>query len=128
MLERRMTRPSFEHDAFASLFIALLLAGCASSSHADARKREAMVDAQLGATRVSLPIASLAHKVPLAPGEKFKIAELGRDQNSSHHVVALLDREPLHRHDTHDLLVFVLEGEGEMLIGSETKPIGAHSV
>jgi len=123
-----MPRYDFDPPTFACL-AALLFAGCgANSSQAESRKREAMVDVQLGTTRLSLPVAELASRVPLAAGEKFKIAELGRDGNSSHHVVALLDREPLHRHDSHDLLVFVIAGEGEMLIGDQTKPIGAHSV
>lgn len=47
---------------------------------------------------------------------------------SSHHIVALLGAEPPHRHDTHDLLVVVLEGEGEMVIGDATRPIGQHSI
>jgi mannose-6-phosphate isomerase-like protein (cupin superfamily) len=91
-------------------------------------KPRATFDGQFGDTLLRYPLADLASRVPLAAGETFKIAELGRDEHSSHHVVALLDREPLHRHDTHDLLVVVLEGEGEMLIGDKTRTIGAHSI
>jgi hypothetical protein len=31
------------------------------------------------------------------------------------------DRQPLHRHDAHDLLVFVIEGHGHMHIGDEER-------
>jgi len=89
--------------------------------------KRATLNGQLGSTWLSITLADLS-KVQLAPGQTFKIEELGRDEHASHHLVALLDREPLHRHDTHDLLVVVLEGEGEMLIGDRTVPIGRHSI
>ncbi|MBM4363934.1 MAG: cupin domain-containing protein [Deltaproteobacteria bacterium] len=54
--------------------------------------------------------------------------ELGRDAATSHHVVGLRDREPVHRHDTHDLLVVTLEGHGSMLLGSEERVVGPRSV
>jgi mannose-6-phosphate isomerase-like protein (cupin superfamily) len=93
-----------------------------------APKPSATFDGQLGDTRLRVPLADLAGRVKLAAGETFKLVELGRDASSSHHAVALLDREPLHRHDTHDLLVVVVEGEGEMLIGDYTRTIGTHSI
>jgi mannose-6-phosphate isomerase-like protein (cupin superfamily) len=40
----------------------------------------------------------------------------------------LRDREPLHRHDLHDLLVVVMEGYGQMRIGTEERPIGERSI
>jgi mannose-6-phosphate isomerase-like protein (cupin superfamily) len=94
----------------------------------DTKRPKAMLTAQFGGTHLTRPIADLARKLRLAPGETFKIEEVARDASSSHHVVALLDREPLHTHDTHDLLVVVLEGEGEMLIGDHTRSIAAHSI
>lgn len=91
------------------------------------RGAPAMLTGQFGGTHFTLPLADLA-KAQLAPGETFKITELARDESASHHIVALLDREPLHRHNTHDLMVVVLEGEGTMLIGTHTQPIGPHSI
>ncbi len=38
------------------------------------------------------------------------------------------DRQPLHRHDTHDLLVFVIEGHGHMHIADEERAIGERSI
>jgi mannose-6-phosphate isomerase-like protein (cupin superfamily) len=87
-----------------------------------------LVDAVLNGQRMTVPFGELAARVPLAAGESFKIAELGRDASSSHHIVALRGREPLHRHDSHDLLVVTLEGHGSMLIGSEERAVGPHSI
>ena len=88
----------------------------------------AMVDALLGSGRLTLPLAELPARAALAPTENFKVVELGRDANTSHHVVALRDREPVHRHDTHDLLVITLEGHGSMLIGDEERTLGPRSI
>jgi mannose-6-phosphate isomerase-like protein (cupin superfamily) len=88
----------------------------------------AVLDGLLGAERLHVPLADLPARAALAPGEDFKVVELGRDAHSSHHVVALRDREPVHRHDLHDLLVVTLEGHGRMLIGSEERVIGPRSI
>ena len=82
----------------------------------------------LGGQRLTEPFEQLAARVPLGPDESFKIAELGRDGSSSHHVVALRGREPVHRHDQHDLLVVTLEGHGSMLLGNEERAVGPHSI
>src|SRR5690349_11396597 len=122
-----------------SFFLALCtLAGCASTQPCPtttpaaesslAATTAAMLDAQFGTERRHQPLESVMHEAALAPGETFKIVELARDANTSHHIVSLTGAEPLHRHDTHDLIVFVLQGEGNMLIGDEEHPIGAHSV
>jgi mannose-6-phosphate isomerase-like protein (cupin superfamily) len=87
-----------------------------------------MVDVLLNGERFTAAQAELPARVTLAPDENFKVVELGRDANSSHHIVALRDREPLHRHDTHDLLVVTLEGHGQMRIGSEERALGPHSI
>ena len=89
---------------------------------------EPVVDALLGGQRMTVPFAELAARVPLGPDENFKIAELGRDASSSHHIVALRGDEPVHRHDRHDLLVVTLEGHGSMLLGSEERAIGPRSI
>jgi quercetin dioxygenase-like cupin family protein len=66
--------------------------------------------------------------VPLAEGEPTKVVLVGSDAHSSHHVVALRDAEPLHRHDEHDLLAVVLRGHGRMWIEGEERAIGPYSV
>ncbi|HMI89834.1 MAG TPA: cupin domain-containing protein [Polyangiales bacterium] len=102
-------------------------AGCASRA-AETAVGPSVVDAVLNEQRVTISFGELAARVPLAAGESFKIAEIGRDANSSHHIVALRGREPLHRHDRHDLLVVTLEGHGSMLIGSEERAVGPRSI
>ena len=57
-----------------------------------------------------------------------RVVELGRDADTSHHLVALRDREPLHRHDRHALSVRVLVGWGRMHIDGEERPVGAGSI
>ena len=119
--------------------LALAILGCASAqppatastTAAEAAPDDAsepVLDALLGSTRLTLALDQLPARAALAPTESFKVVELGRDANSSHHVVALRDREPVHRHDLHDLLVVTLEGHGRMLIGQEERAIGPRSI
>ena len=49
-------------------------------------------------------------------------------EDTSHHLVTLRNREPLHRHDRHALTVLVLRGEGAMSIEGEERPVGAGSL
>lgn len=103
--------------------------GTATTPAATERDRApAVVDALLGAERMTLPLEELPARAVLGPSESFKVVELGRDANTSHHVVALRDREPLHRHDLHDLLVVTLEGHGRMLIGDQERALGPSSI
>ncbi len=78
--------------------------------------------------RLTLPLASLGEAEKLAPDEKFKISELGRDVHSSHHAVWIRDREVPHRHDRHDLFVVILKGHGEMRLGDDARPVGPGSI
>jgi mannose-6-phosphate isomerase-like protein (cupin superfamily) len=86
------------------------------------------IDAQLAGARVRIPLAALAERVPLAPGQDFRVVELGRDADTSHHLVAIRTAETPHRHDHHDLLVVMQRGHGTMRIGDETLPVGEHSI
>jgi len=100
---------------------------CASRA-AETAVGPSAVDAVLNGQRMTVPFGELATRVPLAAGENFKVVEIGRDASSSHHIVALRGREPVHRHDSHDLLVVTLEGHGSMLIGDEERAIGPRSI
>jgi mannose-6-phosphate isomerase-like protein (cupin superfamily) len=115
-------------SARAILGVALVMAlGCASRA-AEGSAGPAVVDAVLGGQRMTVPFSELAARVPLAAGETFKIAEIGRDGSSSHHIVALRGREAIHRHHLHDLLVVTLEGHGSMLLGDDERAIGPRSI
>lgn len=87
-----------------------------------------VLDALLPEGRVTLPLDALAARVSLAPGRDFRLETLGRDAHTSHHVVAIRDREVPHRHDRHDLWVVLLRGHGSMRIGDEERPVGPRSV
>ncbi len=56
------------------------------------------------------------------------MVEIGRDEHTSHHLVAIRDRETPHRHDRHDLFVVILRGHGAMRIGTEERPVGIDSI
>jgi mannose-6-phosphate isomerase-like protein (cupin superfamily) len=88
----------------------------------------ASVDALFGSERKTAILVELAQAAALAPDQDFKIIEVGRDAHTSHHIVALRGREPLHRHDTHDLIVYNFKGQGSMLLGDEERRIGTGSI
>jgi mannose-6-phosphate isomerase-like protein (cupin superfamily) len=88
----------------------------------------AVLDALLGSERTTVALSQLAASETLAPGEEFRMLELGRDPHSSHHLVWIRDREVPHRHDRHDLLVVILRGHGAMQLGSEAREVGEGSV
>lgn len=56
---------------------------------------------------------------PLAPGENIKVANLGRSQSASQHVVQIRDREIPHLHKVHDATVTMLRGEGYLILGKK---------
>ena len=87
-----------------------------------------VLDALLSDGRLTLPLAELAGRVALPEGEGFALLELGRDAHTSHHVVAIRERETPHRHDRHDLFVVILRGHGTMLLGEEERPVGLDSI
>jgi mannose-6-phosphate isomerase-like protein (cupin superfamily) len=87
-----------------------------------------MIDVFLGGERIRATLASLAERVPLAEGEDFRVAEIGRDDRASHHVVAIRTAETPHRHDRHDLFVVMVRGHGTWRVGDETLPVGEGSL
>ena len=108
-------------------------AGCATSRPAGAAAgapaaAPPVVDALLANGRLTEPLAALIERARLDDGQAFKIVEVGRDAASSHHIVAIRDRESPHRHDTHDLFVVMLRGHGTMRLGDETRPVGEGSI
>jgi mannose-6-phosphate isomerase-like protein (cupin superfamily) len=90
--------------------------------------RAPMVDVVLGGERIRVPVAELASRVPLAEGKDFRVAEIGRDAATSHHVVAIRTAETPHRHDRHDLFVVMVRGHGTWRVGDETLDVGEQSI
>lgn len=105
--------------------IALLAATSLACARAES---PAVVDALFPDGRRTEALAALAASETLAPGEPFRLREIGRDANTSHHLVWIRDRETPHRHDRHDLFVVMLRGSGTMLLGAEERAVGEGSV
>lgn len=95
---------------------------------APANESPPTIDALLGSERMRIPLAALAERVPLAPDQAFRVAELGRDAGTSHHVAAIRGAEKPHRHDHHDQLVVIARGHGTMRVGDQTLPVGEGSI
>jgi quercetin dioxygenase-like cupin family protein len=65
---------------------------------------------------------------PLPPGENIKVANLGRSQSASQHVVQIRDREVPHLHKLHDATVTMLRGEGYLILGKNRLNLKAGDV
>ncbi|MGH7149470.1 MAG: cupin domain-containing protein [Planctomycetota bacterium] len=87
---------------------ALLLAAASAASCATSRPDYHAVG-YLGGDCVDL--LALADEEPLPPGQPVRLIPLGTAPEASHHL-AIVREEPLHRHDSHDLTVHGLRGEG----------------
>ena len=107
------------------LFVLALALPCLLAQTAESPP---MLDALLAGERVRASVESLASRVPLAEGQDFRVAEVGRDAGTSHHVVAIRTAETPHRHDRHDLFVVMLRGHGTWRVGDETRPVGEGSL
>lgn len=111
----------------------LLLAICAATlvSPAPAPAADppaAVFDVLLGGERRTEPLAELAQKVRLLPLQPARAVEIGRDDRTSHHAVAIRGAEDPHRHDHHDLIVVIAKGWGTMRLGDEERAVGEGSV
>lgn len=121
-------------NALRRLSAVAVFSACAASpgappgARSDPEPPPRVVDALYEDGRRTLEPAALIASVPLAEGEATKVALVGADAHSSHHVVALRDAEPLHRHDAHDLLAVLLRGHGRMWIEGEERTIGPDSI
>jgi len=127
-----------------SIPIVLFLSGCAGSAGpgeakappddaaaveaSEAANAPRVVDALFPDARRTLDIPTLIAMAPLAEGAPVAVTLIGSDENCSHHVVALRDDEPLHRHDHHDLLAIILRGHGRMWIEGEEQAVGPDSI
>ena len=102
--------------------LATLALGCAAGGG------QPVLDALTPGGRLAVPLAALAERATLEPGQEFRVVEVSRDAGSSHHVVAIRTGEQPHRHDRHDLLVIMLDGHGTWRLGDETRPVGEGSI
>jgi mannose-6-phosphate isomerase-like protein (cupin superfamily) len=110
------------------MLAALAVLAAAGAALAAAPAAPPVLDAVFPDGRQTLPFEVLAARAALGPGEDLRVEELARDAATSHHVVAIRDRETPHRHDRHDLLVVVIEGHGFMRLGDAERPVGEGSI
>lgn len=88
----------------------------------------AVFDAVISGQRITIGFDELLERAPLVADQAFRVAEIGRDEHTSHHVVSIRHREVPHRHDHHDLMVVLLRGSGTMLQGDHERPVGVGSI
>lgn len=121
-------RPAARRCLPVGLCIAAALGAAGLSGEIRADPSTPRIDVVLGGTRVTHAVEQLVASAQLRPEEDVRVRELGRDQDTSHHLVILRNREPLHRHDRHALTVLVLRGDGAMSIDGEERLVGAGSL
>jgi mannose-6-phosphate isomerase-like protein (cupin superfamily) len=109
------------------LALALCAAGVASAEP-PAKPPPAMIDTAPDRQGLAVPLEKLIETDELGPEENFKVREVFRDEDTSHHLVWLRGAESSHRHDTHALTVIILRGWGSMRIGTDRRLVGPGSV
>jgi mannose-6-phosphate isomerase-like protein (cupin superfamily) len=107
-----------------AIALAIAACGCAKS----AATSPATLDALFPDGRRTESLLALAASETLAPGEDLRLREIGRDANTSHHLLWIRDREQPHRHDRHDLFVVMLRGHGFMRLGDAERAVGEGSI
>jgi mannose-6-phosphate isomerase-like protein (cupin superfamily) len=60
---------------------------------------------------------------PLPVGQNISALPLGRTDALSYHLVQIRDREQPHVHATHDLVVTLLRGSGQLYVRDEPQPM-----
>lgn len=73
-------------------------------------------------------IDALLREQPLAPGENIKPLPLFRNERTSHLLVQIRDREPVHYHADSDISVLMLRGTGTIHVGEQKLPAKAGDV
>jgi mannose-6-phosphate isomerase-like protein (cupin superfamily) len=73
-------------------------------------------------------IETLLHEQPLAPGENIKPIALVRNARTSHVLVQIRDREPVHYHADSDISVVIVRGSGIIHIAQQQLPAKAGDV
>ena len=89
-----------------------LVGGCAGTGRAVKTAGSAYPEAE--------NISRWPDEYPLQPEQEFGIAELGRTETSSVHIVQVRHRESLHAHEHHDMVAVLLRGHGTLRMGDRT--------
>jgi mannose-6-phosphate isomerase-like protein (cupin superfamily) len=73
-------------------------------------------------------ILKIVAENPIGPTETIKIVNLGATDSSSQHIVQVRTAEPPHIHAEHDATVFLVRGNGEMVLGEHKFPLKSGDV
>jgi mannose-6-phosphate isomerase-like protein (cupin superfamily) len=73
-------------------------------------------------------LARILAENPMAPGENIKVTNLGAGRAASHHIVQVRDREAPHVHRQHDGTVFMVRGQGYLILGQSRLDLGTGDV
>lgn len=68
-------------------------------------------------------MADVLRANPLGADQSIRVTLLRKTDHASVHLVQVGDGERPHVHQTHDLTVFILRGRGDMVIGTESRPV-----
>jgi len=60
---------------------------------------------------------------PIGKDENVKVTPLFKNENLSHFIIQIQDREKPHIHETHDLTVIVKKGKGVLHLGKDELPM-----
>ncbi|MBI5875175.1 MAG: cupin domain-containing protein [Deltaproteobacteria bacterium] len=60
---------------------------------------------------------------PISKDENIKVTPIFNNQDSSHFIIQIRDREKPHIHETHDLTVIVKKGKGVLHLGKDELPM-----
>lgn len=60
---------------------------------------------------------------PLGTDENIKVTPLFKNEDASHFIIHIRDREKPHIHETHDLTVIVKKGKGVLYLGKDKLPM-----
>lgn len=103
--------------ALSALFV--LLSACVSGPH---------FYVQYGNEYREIELDKILAENPIGPQENIKVANLGRSESASQHVVQIRDREIPHVHKLHDVTVTMMRGQGYLVLGQNRMNLKAGDV
>jgi len=118
----RGTRAPASIRRAAALAFAVAAASCSTGTP------PAVLDSVTAHARTTTELRALAHRFALEGSAAVRVLELARDADTSQHLVAIRDREELHRHERHAIAVVLLEGHGRMHVAGVEREVGEGSI
>jgi len=109
----------------------LLAVGCSGACRSVRVQADAPAPSAASAPAFALHLRDWRPAVaaqPMSGNDNIVVTRLGRTPEQSHQLVRVRDREPVHFHARHDLTVFILHGQGVILLGDREQPCGPGDV